>query len=149
MADENEKSGNVGLLIRVNDKTQRLRHIEETAARLMDKILTCANETEVGLPFGNSKYLLNELYGEDITSQLSKFCRSMESLSLIDWSIPHQIHLPLIDWHWYTYCGEKSHRTTLNNVYALGDSSGHARGLLQASLSGWIAAEEYLDADAN
>lgn len=52
--------------------------------------------------------------------------------------------MPLLDWHWHTFATPSSHLTSLPGVYALGDSSGHARGLLQASVSGWLAAEEYL-----
>lgn len=149
VADASEKSANVGLLIRVENKEEFLRDILERAKYMSNEIAQSCEQVRVGFPFQSLMHLLSNLFNDSVALQLEEFSALLGKLDMVNWSSPYRVHLPLIDWYWPTYCESTSHKTSLNNIYALGDSSGHARGLLQASLSGWIAAEEYLDANAN
>jgi hypothetical protein len=146
VANESESKANFGVLFRMGDKQKNLTKIVEAAKSRWSMVLASGDELRTGVPFGPLASLLSELWGSDITEQIEGFCRSLGGLDLVDWSSPYLVHSPLIDWHWDTFSRPASHTTSLQNVYALGDASGHARGLLQASLSGWIAAEEYLRA---
>ncbi len=148
VADSSEARGNVGLLVRVGEKAKQLQSILSAAKNSRNEMTSLAGELFNSVPFEARRQIVSEILGSSTTAKLESFCRHLDHLKLIDWSSPHHIHLPLIDWHWDTFAETASHRTSLRNVYALGDSSGHARGLLQASLSGWIAAEEYLNAEA-
>ena len=146
VADECEKRANVGLLVRVRDKTRTFQQVVNNCSTFYKEVLLNSEEWITSSPLGNSEKLIASIYGDEVLSQLSSFAAILHESKMIDWSMEHKIHLPLIDWHWDVFCGASSHRTTLDGVYALGDSAGHARGLMQAGLSGWIAAEEYLNA---
>ncbi|MEX0827554.1 MAG: hypothetical protein WD005_01240, partial [Haliea sp.] len=74
--------------------------------------------------------------------QLEDFISQLSDASLVDLSLSHRMHFPLIDWHWPTYAKTGSAQTSEPRLYVAGDSAGHARGLLQAAVSGWLAAEE-------
>jgi hypothetical protein len=60
--------------------------------------------------------------------------------------LPEQftVHYPLIDWHWPVFGQPGKLQTAVEGLYAIGDLSGHARGLLQAATMGWLAAEEII-----
>lgn len=141
VADKSIRQANVGLLVRVNDKYERLRNILNSAD---NKIAGGDCVIMSTLPFGEMKECVTKVVGEDVVQQLQEFCHMLGKLELIDWKHPYKIHFPLLDWHWETFAKEASHKTSLDGVYVLGDSAGHARGLLQAAVGGWIAAEEYL-----
>jgi len=143
VAGEDTPAANVGLLLRVPDKQVRLSRIMENAAPLASELIAESDLIRVGelQPLPRS---VGALFGEDAANQLSEFCHLLHAHQLLDLNREHRVHLPLLDWHWNTYAQAASHRTSLDRVYALGDSSGHARGLLQAAVSGWLAAEEYL-----
>lgn len=149
VASETEKSANVGLLVRVQDKKQSLRKVVERCAEVYGEILTYSERWVSSSPLDCGEKLISAIYGEEVLAQLRDFSIVLDQSNMIDWSSPHKIHLPLIDWHWDVFCRPDSHRTSLDGVFALGDSAGHARGLMQAGLSGWIAAEEYINANAN
>ncbi|MBR8229826.1 FAD-binding protein [Burkholderia vietnamiensis] len=146
VAIEPEQKANFGVLLRIDDKQRNLTEIVDKAASFWSAILASGDEIHNGVPFDALASLLSKVWGREITLELEDFCRTLEKLELVDWSSPYRVHSPLIDWHWHTFSGPGSHITSLPHVYALGDASGHARGLLQAALSGWIAAEEFLNA---
>lgn len=145
VADAAVTNANVGVLLRLSDKQENLERIENRATKLYADIINASNAINHGPPFGELSSLINDLYGHEVSEEISQFCYELGRLGLINWSVPYKVHLPLIDWHWPTFSNANSHKTSLENVYAVGDSSGHARGLLQAALSGWIAAGEYLN----
>jgi hypothetical protein len=135
--------GNVGILLRTAQKFETLSAIKRLAAKHKSKLLI---ESE-RIHSGNTVYIsaaLHAVFGEDSCAQFQSFINHLHQTELINLNTEHRVHMPLIDWHWNTFALPCSHRTTLPNVFALGDSSGHARGLLQACMSGWLAAEEYL-----
>jgi hypothetical protein len=136
-------------LVRVKDKKKVFQHVVNRCSEFYGDILECSERWITASPLGDSEALISSIYGEEILSELCEFASVLGKSGMLDWTLSHKIHLPLIDWHWDVFCGENSHRTNLEGVFALGDSSGHARGLMQAGLSGWIAAEEYINAKPN
>lgn len=146
VAEEGVTSANVGILRRILDKQNVLHSIKE---RILDQKSAIASLGEKSFPI-NDEILLPDLAGSilgvDIASELQDFLRDMLADGLIRKIGTYKVHLPLLDWHWPTYAQPSSHRTNVPSIYALGDSSGHARGLLQACLSGLLAAQEFVHA---
>ena len=141
VAEESHGAGNVGLLYRHPDKTASLAHVLSKANSIGDFHETkyFSNESF----FGAAEQPLAELYGKDITNTLFSFGMALNNVGLLDWHRPHYIHIPLLDWHWPTYSLPGTFQSTSAGLYVVGDCSGHARGLLQAAASGYIAAEEF------
>ena len=143
VAEESTPSANVGVLLRVPGKEARIHEIVERARPIAEKLVHQSSVLRSDASFSMPD-AVSHLYGEAAAGKLEHFCRMLDQLELVDLRQPHRVHIPLLDWHWHTFAAAGSHRTTLENVYALGDSAGHARGLLQAGVSGWLAAEEFL-----
>lgn len=142
VAEASSERANVGILMRVPNKELRLQEILNAAGQCYPQLISESSHTSSGSDFFTPPLVLERLYGSDDVTQLTAFVREITALGLIDISQPYRVHMPLIDWHWHTFSHAGSHKTNLPSVYALGDSSGHARGLLQAAVSGWLAAEE-------
>ncbi len=136
-------NANLGVLLRVSRKSNRLSEIITKALPLSDKIERDSFKLRSRIPFSLPRCLY-EIFGEDDAKKLDEFCQLLYQMNLLDLNQEYRIHIPLLDWHWNTFAQPNSHKTNLDNVYALGDSAGHARGLLQAAVSGWLAAEEFL-----
>lgn len=135
-------SSNVGILYRSENKYSLLREILENLEHLPKETIEHPYFV-TGDFLGDASQVLRDLYGSQVVSALQDFGNYLNHINLIDWDIPHKIHMPLLDWHWPTFSTDNSFKTSEPSIYCLGDSSGHARGLLQAALSGWLAAEEY------
>ncbi|CAB1368282.1 hypothetical protein [Denitratisoma oestradiolicum] len=142
VADASSERANIGLLLRVSNKEQRLKEILKAAEKCYPQLLSESSRTSRESDVFTPPSVLERLYGSDDVAQLAAFLKEISNLGLIDSSQPYRVHMPLLDWHWHTFSLSGSHKTSLPSVYALGDSSGHARGLLQAAVSGWLAAEE-------
>lgn len=143
VASPNISSANVGILLRVHDKSALLKKIQCKATKHEELLLTESHRVHSGMGVDFAPALA-EVIGDNACIEIQSFVNQLYEAGLIDLNSAHRIHMPLIDWHWNTFALPYSHRTTLRNIYALGDSAGHARGLLQACMSGWLAAEEYL-----
>lgn len=144
VADSSSAEANVGILLRVANKEQKLQEILATAEILQKELLEESMSLQKKREGRSMPKVLAKVFGAEETEILGAFIEEIANRNLIDTKQPHRIHMPLLDWHWHTFATPSSHLTNLPEVYALGDSSGHARGLLQASVSGWLAAEEYL-----
>lgn len=146
VAFENEPKSNFAIQCRVRNKAS---YLPATLSKIQTISMELKQESHIirtGLPFGDLKSYLEYIYDSSIANQLEDFCQLLDQRNLIDWSQQYKVHTPLLDWHWNTYAKPHSHMTSLPNIYVAGDSAGHARGLLQACLSGWIAGEEFLNA---
>ncbi|MEE4670810.1 FAD-dependent oxidoreductase [Pseudomonas alliivorans] len=141
VANDNVNTANVGILSRIKDKKKGSREIVDNYAKIRN---LQNSKLQTGRPDLCADLSLSIVLGEEVTKELQDFTNILGDLHLINWELPYRIHYPLIDWYWGTYCSGSSHKTSLRGIYALGDSAGHARGLLQAALSGWLASEEYL-----
>lgn len=97
-----------------------------------------------GPPFQDKMDMLKSAYGSEAAGQLREFGTALGELGLVDWAMEHRIHFPLLDWHWDTFAVGHTHCTDRPNLFVAGDAAGHARGLLQAGVSGWLAAREVL-----
>lgn len=145
VASQEHKFHNVGILHRSLNKDEALGKIRQVVNSLPREIFEKVYEVK-GSALGETEGLLNDLYGREVVSELLIFCESLQNRNLIDWNHQHYVHLPLIDWHWDTFSQAGTFKTNVDSVYCIGDISGHARGLLQAAASGWLAAEEYSNA---
>lgn len=142
VADATHSAGNVGLLYRHPSK-------EKTLPDVLGKAKSVLTNNDLsyfvtGEFLGSSTQPICKIYGSEITAALSSFGNRLEELDLLNWKWPHYVHIPLLDWHWPTFSMPGTFRSSARKLYVLGDSSGHARGLLQAAASGYIAAQEYL-----
>ncbi|MCD1632054.1 hypothetical protein [Marinobacter shengliensis] len=141
VASPENTSSNVGILLRLKDKEAVLKRIKEKSSKIEKKYLEKGVRVANGI-FGATSHIMDEIYGEENKASLESFAKFLNERKLIDWSQPHDIHLPLIDWHWETFGRPNTFKTSEESVYCIGDASGHARGLLQAAISGYLAAEE-------
>ena len=139
VANDAEPSGNVGLLFRCSDKRQILPFVLNRARQLLTHDNRAIPVTGDFLG-GETEDMLIALFGHDIVSKLNSFGAILEAKDLLDWNRPHVVHIPLLDWHWPTFSLPNTFSSSCPDLYVLGDSSGHARGLLQAAASGYIAA---------
>lgn len=144
VAAPNVPSANVGILYRTSEKDDLLDQIWSVYASERESVEAFSNTVRSGTPRFRGT-VVERLLGGKAVSALEEFCVSLSNAGLVDWQSPHQLHVPLVDWFWDVFCHGTSHKTSLDGVYAVGDSAGHARGLLQAAVSGWLAAEEYLN----
>ena len=133
-------SSNVGILCRQSDREYWLRHIMQTTMHLPREQLQEPVKV-TGSAFGDALDLIVSIYGESVADSLSRFASVLADLGLVDWKLTHYIHIPLLDWYWETFSRPATFETSLGGIYAIGDGSGHARGLLQAAVSGWAVAE--------
>jgi hypothetical protein len=136
-------TANVGILYRTSEKEKLLDKIWTVYAGEPNSIRAFSKVVRTGMPEFRGT-VVERLLGTQAARELEEFCISLSDARLVDWEFPHQLHVPLVDWFWDVFCQGTSHKTSLDGVYAVGDSAGHARGLLQAAVSGWLAAEEYL-----
>lgn len=146
VADAAERSANFGILTRVRGKEERLGRVMQAIGTARPAEYEAAHLVK-GAPFQDKAAILESAYGSEVVGHLQSFAETLGELGLVDWAAEHRIHFPLLDWHWDTFAVGNSHRTSQPNLFVAGDAAGHARGLLQAGVSGWLAALEAL-ADA-
>jgi hypothetical protein len=137
VANDDWPEANVGILyrsVRRQDVLERIR-----AGRSGDGAPLV--QTGSGRSLGwNSQS--RRLLGPDVISNIDKFISSLCASKLIELPRRYSVHYPLLDWHWPVFSLPKTLRTSAPSVFAAGDSSGHARGLMQAFVMGSIAVEE-------
>lgn len=141
VAEESHSAANVGLLYRTPKKAEVLDTVVSQAGRILQ-----ANGSRHLIEkdfIGPVQKLLLSIYGEEVVEHLVSFGEELSKLGLASWTKPHYVHLPLLDWHWPTYSRAGTFESTEPGLFVLGDCSGHARGLLQAAVSGYIAVQEY------
>jgi hypothetical protein len=144
VADASCPHANVGLLYRASRRGQYLQTTLEALRPLICSgrlRSSCQIQT---MDFGDVFEVLDHIYGHEVALALTEFKVALGSLGLVRWDRPHIVHLPLLDWYWPTAALSHTFRTSLPRFYVIGDAAGYARGLLQAAVSGWLAAEEFL-----
>ena len=141
VAEESHPAANVGLLYRTPRKTEILDAIVSRARVVLNENAS-SHLVEKGF-IGYVEKLLLSIYGEEVVGHLLGFAEKLSKLGLVSWSKPHFVHIPLLDWHWPTYSRAGTFESTVPGLFVLGDCSGHARGLLQAAVSGYLAAQDY------
>lgn len=144
VADASIQAANVGILLRVQEKERRIEDILRAGELHHKEMIVESARFRTERETWVMPEVLPSVIGVQEAAQLREFIQELSRLGLVNTRLAHRVHMPLLDWHWHTFSSEASHKTSLPNVFALGDSSGHARGLLQAAVSGWLAAQEYL-----
>ena len=142
VAESGHEGSNVGILRRFTDKELVLARLAELADQKGENIGPC-NFEQIGPSIGGNSEIESVL-GTNICDDIDEFTHWTSETGLIDWSCPHLVHYPLLDWHWDVFGCPGTFATTLPNVYAAGDLSGHARGLLQAAVSGVAIAKGFV-----
>ncbi|WP_421611837.1 FAD-binding protein [Agrobacterium tumefaciens] len=144
VADEAEPSANFGILSRVKGKAAALNRALESL-----KTFRKSDYERAPVVMGNPSFselpMIRSAYGEPVAQRLTAFAEALGTLGLVDWSKEYRIHFPLLDWHWDVFAIGDTHRTNHPDLFVAGDAAGHARGLLQAAVSGRLAALEALD----
>lgn len=135
VAEEQHDAANFGLLTRVESKGDILLRLSSDL-----KVVPKCIDVVDGTPFGEADVILTRLYGPSCHASLARLAEQLGEGGVIDWNLPHRIHLPLLDWHWDVFALPNTFETSITNVFAIGDCSGHARGLLQAAISGYLVA---------
>ena len=141
VASPSATAANVGILYRVPDKRSALPEVLGKLNIISSERLANASLT-TGADLGDKGDLVEIAYGRSVREKIVGFLQLLYSERLIDLDVPHRVHFPLLDWHWPVFAVGNTPHTTVNGLYVAGDSAGHARGLLQAAVSGLIAAEE-------
>ena len=142
VAEASHHAGNVGILYRHKIKGEALADIIDRVKEEFERHPPSFFSDHGFL--ADAQTIVGNAYGAQVAYAIETFGELLQDLGLVNWHRPHYIHLPLLDWHWATFAMPGTFGSTARGLYVLGDSSGHARGLLQAALSGYIAAKEYL-----
>jgi uncharacterized FAD-dependent dehydrogenase len=141
VADPDTSTSNVGILCRLNVEKNHWLEGFLTRVASVDRDLK-APLFSSGPVSKELDDLLGYLYGRQAAQLLREFIRSLHEKKLVDFDSEHKFYLPLLDWYWNTFSLENTFRSSVPSLYVIGDQSGHARGLLQAAVSGWLVAEE-------
>jgi uncharacterized FAD-dependent dehydrogenase len=142
VADNDAEGANFGILYRTPEKKESISKILAVCKRNGDHAVNRSISVQ-GAALGESEAILREIYPAVVVDELKKFCDLLSAAGLIDWKRPHIVHMPLIDWHWPVYGNVNSHRASIDGIWVVGDSAGHARGLLQAAISGILGIKEF------
>lgn len=142
VANGNVDRANFGILLRLDEKAEVLDRIMRYYPDIPPDLIEKGVAVENGF-LGRAEPVIEQLYGAECLEKIKAFSEFLMMKGLVDWNKPHIIHMPLIDWHWDTFSLEGSFKTSIRNIYCLGDVSGHARGLLQAAVSGVLASREF------
>lgn len=143
VAEHHHPRANVGILTRVAEKQAVL----DTLLLHIRTLPKAAYEDATlvrGVTLHDKVSMITAAYGSSVAEELQSFVEMLNKLGLMDCEREHKIHFPLLDWHWDTFGIGSTHQTDQPGLFVAGDSAGHARGLLQAGVSGWLAAHELL-----
>jgi hypothetical protein len=137
VADEDWPEANVGILYRTPRRQEVLNRVGMRRAEQEGPFSQIGSGANLGW---NARS--RGLVGEDVTSAIDDFVGALTASGLVELPRRYCVHYPLLDWHWPVFSLPGTLRTRAPGVFAAGDSSGHARGLMQAFVMGKIAAEE-------
>lgn len=140
VAEPSVTAANVGLLCRVPNKRLASENFKRAAKKVgQTRALSYKANTRSSIIDGE---VLTPFFGKEVVAALSTFVEKLDESKLIRLGGEIKVHYPLIDWHWPTFALPASFRTSMPGLYVIGDLAGHARGLLQSAVSGWLAGEE-------
>ncbi|ODT84901.1 MAG: hypothetical protein ABS69_01800 [Nitrosomonadales bacterium SCN 54-20] len=145
VADDSVLSANVGILYRVLEK-ERILESTKRAILVTENACYADAASSVTTGLGDKLQMTRSAWGASVAEALQNFCERLGKEGLVDWTIDHRVHWPLLDWHWNVFGQPATAETTQPGLFVAGDTAGHARGLLQAAVSGWLAAMEIANA---
>lgn len=132
---------NVGILLRLEDRNRELQRLRGLAGSSQRPPLRLVGS---GLDLGWTEDA-RQILGQPVIDQIEAFVKSLSESGLVALPPRYAVHYPLFDWHWPVFSQPGRLATGVPGVFAAGDTSGHARGLLQAALMGALAVEESLN----
>lgn len=131
---------NVGILCRLKDRTGTLARLAACApAPGSAPLAQPGSSRDLGWT-ADSRTLLGAAAG-----LIDAFVARLEDSGAVTLPSRYVVHYPLLDWHWPVFSTQERLGTAVEGVLATGDASGHARGLMQAALTGVLAVEEILN----
>lgn len=139
VAESDHLESNVAFLVRLSRRDEAIRSLLKSSHSLV-KVSSVG--TRQGRLDGSVSNLVASVVGEVVAGKLVAFVSHLHDANLLNLETPHRVHLPLLDWYWPTFALPGTFRSSAVGAWAIGDSSGHARGLLQSAASGLAAAKE-------
>jgi hypothetical protein len=137
VADENWPEANVGILYRTPRREEVLHRVSMRDGEQEGPLSQAGSGPDLGWNARSCRLL-----GEDVTAAIDDFIGALAASGLVELPRRYCVRYPLLDWHWPVFSMPGTLRTHAPGVFAAGDSSGHARGLMQAFVMGKIAAQE-------
>ena len=140
VAEADWPESNVGVLCRLPDRAAFLREFSRQTPPLGALPLS---QPGSGLDLGWSESSRKSI-GEQVAKRIDEFVVKLENSGLVKLPNRYVVHYPLLDWYWPVFSLPGRLTTAVPGLFATGDASGHARGLMQAAVMGILAAEEAL-----
>jgi len=134
------EEANVGILCRLSNRQEVLAQLAAAAPARNPRALM---ERGRGQNLGWSP-LARSILGEHVIDRVENFIAKLTASGLVSLPETYDVHYPLLDWHWPVFSRRDRLETAVAGVVAAGDTSGHARGLMQAAVMGLMAVEEAL-----
>ncbi|WP_295537637.1 hypothetical protein [uncultured Pseudacidovorax sp.] len=141
VAHEISQASNVGILFRSDQKERSLLKIKEAANSLPGPLKSLKYRAPNYRSVVDQK-LLQTYFDSEAIEALTAFVDALNDARLIDFEGGCTVYYPLIDWYWPIFGTTSTFETTKAGLYVVGDLAGHARGLLQAAVSGWLAGKQ-------
>ncbi|CAD7338262.1 Ferredoxin--NADP reductase [Sphingobium sp. S6] len=141
VAESDGTESNVGILLRLEDRDRELQRLRSLAQSFQHPPFRLKGN---GLDLGWTEDA-RQILGQTVIDQIEAFVKSLSASGLVALPTRYAVHYPLFDWHWPVFSQPGRLATGIPGVFAAGDTSGHARGLLQAALMGALAVEEALN----
>ncbi|ATE64007.1 hypothetical protein CMV14_06055 [Rhizorhabdus dicambivorans] len=130
---------NVGILCRLDDREAVLAHFARRAPLEAMPLVQQGSGTKLGWTDESI-----DMFTPEIVARIDQFVEQLANAGFFAPPSHYDVHLPLLDWHWPVFSLPGRLETGVEGVFAAGDVSGHARGLLQAVVMGRLAVEEAL-----
>ena len=141
VAEPQATEANVGILVRLSNRQAVLDRLEAVAPRGKVAPLSFQGEAS-GLRWTSHA---RSVLGSEVCERIDEFMAKLSASGLVELPTSFVVHYPLLDWHWPVFSAPGRLATAAPGVIASGDASGHARGLLQAAVTGAMAVEEALN----
>ncbi len=144
VGNERCEGANVALLARLQDRKAALRRFDLRRRQHDGEAVApmCFRSSGERIQWNEP---CRQILTDEVLHQLDHFAHLLQENALIDLSATeYTVHYPLFDWHWPVFAQPGTLETAVKGLFAVGDASGHARGLLQAAAMGWLGAEETL-----
>lgn len=140
VAEPDWPEANVGILCRLSDRSAVLQSL---SARRNPANSSPRRHRGRGADLGWTD-TSRALVGAEVADRLDTFVAKLAASGMVELPDGYDVHYPLLDWYWPVFSLAGQLATCVPGVYAAGDASGHARGLMQAAVMGTLAAEEAL-----
>ena len=140
VAEADRSESNVGVLVRLSGRHQILSRLA-AAAEQGEPVPLSFEGGATGLSWPTRARVV---LSDHVCDRIDAFLGKLTTAGLLDLPSRFIVHYPLLDWHWPVFSLPSRLATTVPGVLAAGDASGHARGLLQAAVTGAASVEEAL-----